>query len=820
MKGIAMAELLDRNHFSIDVNRYNPNGFCLIHVDLNDDGAPVDWTFIYVNEALCRMEGKTEEELTGHRFYDLFPDGSRKWLDYYYKAAYEHKSVSFDDVSEEIGYYLHIDAYPTDDVGYCICMLHDIRDRMLSNLRRHNEMEALITQLERERLNAARVREFSRAMGIDDPLAINLNYTSGTYHMLEYEDFIVHRSAPQGDIDTLVRDGASSIPDPELAEEYYRLFNRESAVAAFRRGERVLELRHPQTGDDGTVHTMDSRVICTECADDRVRAIALSKIVDRESERDRYVRVVDALSTIYTTIMLVDLKRRTLNIIRSVGLMSKAVGGSTFVNFDEVIDSVLDHFMHPSSRAHMREFLEISTIGDRLMGTDETTLRTEYLDPKGQWFESRFITQSRDASGRPTFAIYAARNITYEKETELRFRQDLQQAVLEAQKANTSKTNFLRRMSHDIRTPLNGIMGMLHIMNRYEGDKDKFHECMDKILHSTNYLLTLVNNVLDISKMESGTIVLEHKPFDLFEALRTDVNMMSGNASENGIAFSVDLEHSRIRHRYVVGSPMHLNRVLMNIASNAVKYNRPGGTITVWCNELDCDGECATYAFSCEDTGLGMSEEFQKHAFDPFTQEGKETLNGYTGSGLGLSIVHDIVKLMGGTIELKSKENVGTTVRIVLTLPLDKEHVQPRAQDTPRQARADVRGKRALLVEDNAINAEIGQMMLEELGLVVTGAGNGQIALNVFNDSAPYTFDYVFMDMMMPVMDGLEAARRLRALPREDAKTVPVIAMTANAFAEDKQNCLDAGMNDHVGKPISLSALDKIVQKYAKGIGE
>ncbi len=215
-----------------------------------------------------------------------------------------------------------------------------------------------------------------------------------------------------------------------------------------------------------------------------------------------------------------------------------------------------------------------------------------------------------------------------------------------------------------------------------------------------------------------------------------------------------------------------------------------------------------------------MSEEFQKHAFDPFAQEGKETLNGYTGSGLGLSIVHDIVKLMGGTIELYSKENVGTTVRIELPLPLDKEHVQPRADSEDKQERIDVRGKRALLVEDNAINAEIGQMMLEELGLAITSAGNGQIALDVFGKSEPYTFDYVFMDMMMPVMDGLEATRRIRSLDREDAKRVPIIAMTANAFAEDKQNCLDAGMNDHVGKPISLAALDGIVQKYAKGIGE
>ncbi len=810
-----MAELLDRNHFSIDVNRYNPNGFCLIHVDLDDGGKPVDWTFIYVNEALCRMEGKTEEELTGHRFYEIFPDGSRKWLQHYYEAAYLHKGVSFDELSEEIDCYLHIEAYPTDKPGYCICMLYNIKDRVLARIRRRKETEELLEKLQQERLVAARVREFSKAMGIDDHLAISIDYLNGTYHMLEYEDFFLRKSPPEGDLEMLVRDGASSIPDPELSRKFRELFSRDNAIAAFRRGERTLELRHPQMGNDGKIHYVDSRVICTECTDDSVRAVALSKAIDGEAERDRYVRVVDALSTIYTTIILVDLKKRTLNIIKSVGLMSTAVGGNTFVNFDDVIESILDHFMHPASREYMREFLEVSTIPDRLMDTEETTLRAEYLDPKGQWFESRFITQSRDANGRPTFAIYAARNITYEKETELRYRQDLQEAVLEAQKANTSKTNFLRRMSHDIRTPLNGIMGMLHIMNRYEGDKDKFHECMDKMLHSTDYLLTLVNNVLDISKMESGTIVLEHKPFDLVEGLLSDVIMIASAAAENNLAFSGGREGSVIHHRYVVGSPMHLNRMLMNVASNAIKYNRPGGSLRTWCKELSCDGESATYEFVCSDTGRGMSKEFQAHAFEPFTQEGKDSMNGYTGSGLGLSIVHQIVTLMGGTIELQSEEDAGTTVRIVLTLPLDKEHVQADTSAPEEHKRVDVSGRHALLVEDNPINAEIGRMMLEELGLIVTDAENGRVALKVFEASEPGTFDYVFMDMMMPVMDGLEATRALRSLDRADAKTVPIIAMTANAFAEDRQSCLDAGMNDHVGKPVSPAALDKVVQKFS-----
>ena len=384
----------------------------------------------------------------------------------------------------------------------------------------------------------------------------------------------------------------------------------------------------------------------------------------------------------------------------------------------------------------------------------------------------------------------------------------------EAKRANLSKTNFLRRMSHDIRTPLNGIIGMVKISERYKDDPEKRQECKAKMLHSIDYLMDLVNNVLDISKLESGSIELEHKPFDLRELLVKTIDVTGTNAAEHGLTLEGGKEASRIIHYNLIGSPTHLNRVLMNLASNAVKYNRPGGSVSLVATEISSTEDTATYQFNCSDTGLGMSPEFQKRAFEPFTQEGKETTTSFSGSGLGLSIVKDVVELMGGTIELHSQENVGTTFIITLTFEIDhSEQVKP---DAAPANDVNVTGKRALLVEDNALNREIANVMLADQGLIIDEADDGQQAIETFAKSEPGTYSYIFMDVMMPVMNGLEATQRIRQLNRPDAQSVPIIAMTANAFAEDRQACLDAGMNAHVGKPIEAQALHDAIQQFAK----
>ncbi len=397
---------------------------------------------------------------------------------------------------------------------------------------------------------------------------------------------------------------------------------------------------------------------------------------------------------------------------------------------------------------------------------------------------------------------------------QLEMQEQLKRSALEAKKANISKTDFLRRMSHDIRTPLNGIIGMLKISDRYKDDPVKLAECKEKILHSADYLLELVNNVLDISKLESGDRKLEEKPFDLGEMLLKMLSAVEVSASQHDITMEGGKAASYIVHRELIGSGSYLNRVLMNLASNAIKYNRPGGRVRLYCNELSSDAEFANFEFVCEDNGLGMSSEFQQHAFEPFTRENKETTTGFSGSGLGLSIVKELVTMMGGSIQLESEENVGTrfTVRLSFRIDPNAGETKPVSTEQPLQ----IHGRRALLVEDNELNMEIAEILLGDEGLEIETAKNGKEALDKFSASAPNYFSYIFMDVMMPVMDGLEATRRIRALERADAKKIPVIAMTANAFIEDKEACLHAGMDAHLAKPIRPKELRKAIVKFGQ----
>ena len=374
-------------------------------------------------------------------------------------------------------------------------------------------------------------------------------------------------------------------------------------------------------------------------------------------------------------------------------------------------------------------------------------------------------------------------------------------AEKKAKKANSAKTDFLRHMSHDIRTPLNGIIGMINISERYYGDKERLYECKAKVMESMDYLQSLLNNVLDIGKVESGTLQLVNKPFDLVAMLVKQISIIETNAKEYGISFEGGASMSTFHHRYVIGSEEYLNRLLMNLAGNAVKYNRSGGKVILYFNEISSDDKTAVFEFVCSDTGLGMSEEFQKHAFESYAREGKETTNGYSGAGLGLSIVKDIVDMMNGTIKLESKENVGTTFTV--TIPLEIDHNAEKEQQK-KVEKPDLSGKSVLLVEDNELNLEIAKMLLEDEKMVVTTAENGEEAVDIVSKSVPGSFDFIFMDIMIPVMDGLEATRQIRTLNRKDTKEVPIIAMTANAFQDDIRECIDAGMNAHIAKPIDI----------------
>ncbi len=397
---------------------------------------------------------------------------------------------------------------------------------------------------------------------------------------------------------------------------------------------------------------------------------------------------------------------------------------------------------------------------------------------------------------------------------EREFREQLMESAEKAEQANHAKTEFLQRMSHDIRTPINGIRGMIEIANYYKDDPDKQTECRKKIWDASGLLLELVNEVLDMGKLESGEIMLEEREFDLKELLDSVGMVVDKQARERGITIITD--GYPVEHCCLLGSPLHLRRLLMNIISNAVKYNRVGGEIRLGCCEKpSADPETAQIEFTCADTGIGMSEEFQKHVFEPFAQERNTARSEYGGTGLGMPIAKSLAEKMGGTLSFVSRQGVGTTFTLSLSFRICHA---PEKRNKPKRLlqTSSIAGLHVLVAEDNRMNMEIAEFVLNVEEASIIKAVNGEEAVRIFADSRPGEIDAILMDVMMPVMDGLEATRRIRAMKRPDARTIPIIAMTANAFAEDRQLAFAAGMDMHIAKPLEGSEMVETLERFVK----
>ena len=418
--------------------------------------------------------------------------------------------------------------------------------------------------------------------------------------------------------------------------------------------------------------------------------------------------------------------------------------------------------------------------------------------------------------------IVSGRREMQKRETE--YRSEYDRLESDARVANNVKTDFLRRMSHDIRTPINGIRGMLDIADYYADDLQKQQECRDKIREASGYLLELVNDILDMSKLESGEIVWKDEPFDLRQVLREITSITKLQAAERNIDFSV--VEDNIVHAKLIGSTVLLKRICFNLIGNALKYNKENGWLRVSCNEIAFDGESGEYEFVCADSGIGMSEEFQKRMYEPFAQEDPSFKNFYSGSGLGLAIVKKLVDALDGTIDVQSTRGVGTTFTVRLRFKTDKEAANGNAdtakeiaaatEDTAKTAgeKKPLAGVKILLAEDNELNLEIARFMLTTAGAQVDEVYNGRAALDTYLASEEGHYDVLLMDVMMPVMDGLRATKLIRASKRKDASSLPIFAMTANAFPEDVVRVREAGMNEHCPKPLSRDKLIAMILKY------
>lgn len=444
------------------------------------------------------------------------------------------------------------------------------------------------------------------------------------------------------------------------------------------------------------------------------------------------------------------------------------------------------------------KFTDLSTLPERMK--KEETIAMEYRMKDGNWHKLRFIEKKRDKNGKLTHVLCAIRSVSDAKKKE----QMLISQVAEAKKDAALKARFLSNMSHDIRTPLNGIMGMLDQANHYPDNLEMQQKFRDKMMESSKYLLSLVNNILEMNKLEAEEYTDKEISFNLADVLKQANTERQILAEKKNVSYIVDWENSDLTYVNLSGNPVYLERLLAAVSDNAVKFTNPGGCVKVWCKQKKADNEHVLCEFGCADNGIGMSEEFIGHAFEMFSQENQTSRTQYEGSGLGLSIAKKIVGYLGGKIELESRKGVGTTV--IMTVPFRIGITAPFEKRTVHEG-ISLEGKRALVAEDNELNMEIVKFMLEDHGIIVDCAEDGLEAVKKFEENEPGYYDVIYMDIMMPNMNGWDATRKIRSMQRPDAGTIPIIAMSANAFAEDIINSRISGMNRHIAKPLDAESV-------------
>ena len=452
------------------------------------------------------------------------------------------------------------------------------------------------------------------------------------------------------------------------------------------------------------------------------------------------------------------------------------------------------------------EFLKLKDLEERL--GDRRFIGYTFEDVEGLWYQTLLIPQKSEQDDHKQIVMLVIRDVSEQKRKEMTYQEDLRVTAEEAERANAVKTDFLKRMSHDIRTPINGIRGMVNVGKNHIHDVDKIDECLDEIMRSSDMLVDLVNNVLNMSKLESGGIQLTEEAFDLQEMLDDVKRFVNVQAEQKQISLQIDA--AEVEHYHLIGSPLHIRQIFQNIIENAVKFNMDSGSVNVVCRELASDEKnTVELEMVCADTGIGMSEEFQKHVFEAFVQEDTSARTTYSGIGLGLAITKKLVNCMDGEISFESERGIGTVFTVKLPVQIDRAYYQLSEKKDPLQV---MKGLRILLVEDNELNMEITKYIMTEQGAVVTEAWNGKEAVDIYESCESGTFYVILMDIMMPVMNGLEAARCIRASEKEDAQSIPIIAVSANAFDDDIAQSLAAGMNMHLAKPLEFQ---KVIEAIA-----
>lgn len=521
----------------------------------------------------------------------------------------------------------------------------------------------------------------------------------------------------------------------------------------------------------------------------------------REQKR---LQIINALGQAYSIILLINIKKNTLEVIK----FSDGVGHN--YRKEDLSNALrkeyIENMIAPSFQKNYMAFTDISTMESRLKEHDSISCISQTI--KGAWMRSMIVPQKYDEKGNLSTVLLAISDVTEEKEHELEQDRILRNALSSAEHANRAKTAFLNNMSHDIRTPMNAIIGFTSLAAEHLDDREIIRDYLEKISTSGKHLLSLINDVLDMSRIESGSVKIEKTNIhlsDILEDLKTII-LESVHAKRQKLL----IKQQDVVHEDIITDKLRLTQVLLNIISNAVKFTPVGGTIHILVEEKASQKVgYAVYSFCIKDNGIGMSKEFQEHVFDSFAREHTVTESGITGTGLGMAITKNIVDLMGGTIHLTSKQGEGSEFIVTLECELANKTVQNKQSSCPKAEKKhlDYSGKKVLLVEDNELNREIATEILKSLGMKVDCAADGMEAVEIMSSEAGNQYYMIFMDIQMPKMDGYTATREIRTLKDMKKANVPIIAMTANAFDEDRKKAIKAGMNGHIAKPIDVDVI-------------
>lgn len=652
------------------------------------------------------------------------------------------------------------------------------------------------------------LRLLVRALGKNNTAIFFCNLSKNTYQELNIENSTIQTQQQQGKYESLIHAISESIPEGKNRSTFLKIFCKDSLIKLSEKGDERISFKYPYFEPNGKTHWVETEAIFVKSSSGDFLSILISKNIDaeklKEIENKKNQLVLSFLASEYSSVYYVDLAKDEVFPFSVSHRIDKMIGGELKKNpsYSQAVSLYVERGTLQADKKLLLNYLSDSYLEKQFSISDRFT--QTYRNEQNKYCEMKCVSVGDYSKTKQALIGFAVKDEEIRKE--LKYQKDLQIAKEKAEKANEAKSEFLSRMSHDIRTPINGVIGMTELAKKNINNQQKIEECLENITTSSYHLLSLVNDILDLNHIEHNKIEIAHKPMNILSFADGCLSIISGQLINRKIKLISELEN--FEFPYILGDELHLRQAIVNILGNAVKFTDDGGKIYFRIKQIANGAKTVTYQFQIEDTGIGMSKEFLQHIWENFSQESIVPHENYRGSGLGMPIAKSLVELMGGTIYVESELNKGSIFTVEVPFAIDDKTaaIHYEQENHPEQNLKDVR---ILLADDNPINLESEKGLLEMEGAKVTTASNGLEVLNIFKDSPQNSFDAILIDIIMPVMNGLQATKEIRKLQHADASTIPIIAITANAFEEDIRNSMNAGMNAHLIKPLEMGKVIK-----------